>query len=189
MKNLLTNYIEESIETLNQTQFSIESNEIKKIHINKDYFNKKFFTQNITENIDDFIHLKSINTPILYWFEIPDTKYNQELRQSYEKYREETKNGTLEYRNTSAYKTKIDDNSTTLYVGKVEKTFWGRLVTHLGYNKSKRTAGMQLFHWYDIIKYGNLELNYIVFDNTMKDLIIILEKKLARQLKPLIGKY
>ena len=48
---------------------------------------------------------------------------------------------------------------------------------------------MQLFHWYQPVLYGNIKLNYIVFEPNMKHLIIILEKQLANELKPLIGTY
>ena len=74
-----------------------------------------------------------------------------------------------------------------MYVDKVEIGFWGRLVTHLDYNQSPKTAGMQLFHWYKPELYGDIKLNYIVFDDDIKHLI--LEKQLAKDLKPLVGKY
>ncbi|WP_170062701.1 hypothetical protein [Polaribacter filamentus] len=48
---------------------------------------------------------------------------------------------------------------------------------------------MQLFHWYKPELYGDLKLNYIVFEENMKHLIVILEKQLAKELQPLIGKY
>jgi hypothetical protein len=48
---------------------------------------------------------------------------------------------------------------------------------------------MQLYHWYEIEKFGDLKVNYIVFDNSMKHLISILEKNLALHLQPLIGTY
>ena len=48
---------------------------------------------------------------------------------------------------------------------------------------------MQLFHWYNPEVYGDLKLNYIVFNEEMKHLILMLEKELARDLQPLIGRY
>jgi hypothetical protein len=63
------------------------------------------------------------------------------------------------------------------------------LVTHLVYSQSPKTAGMQLFHWYKPEIFGDLKLNYIVFEENMKHLIVILEKQLAKELQPLIGKY
>ena len=41
-------------------------------------------------------------------------------------------------------------------MGKVQTYFWGRLVTHLGYSVSEKTASMQLFHWYDVSRFGNI---------------------------------
>ncbi|MCH3885681.1 hypothetical protein [Tenacibaculum aquimarinum] len=142
-------------------------------------------------NLEDFMKLKTKNKPILYWFELSSSNKNKLLREKYINYRESIKKEFLatNYRNTSSYKSKFEPSSTTLYVGKVEKGFWGRLVTHLGYNQSKKTAGMQLFHWYDVALFGELKLNYIEFEPEMKHLISVLEKKLAKELKPLIGKY
>ena len=48
---------------------------------------------------------------------------------------------------------------------------------------------MQLFYWYDIALFGELKLNYMEFNPKMKHLIPVLEKELANELKPLIGKY
>ena len=59
----------------------------------------------------------------------------------------------------------------------------------MGYSVSEKTASMQLFHWYDVSRFGNIKVKYIVFDNDMKYLITALEKELALELKPLIGRY
>lgn len=190
MKEILNEFINDSIQKLNNAQLSLIKSELKSIDIGVEYFDKKFLKkENTTNLIEDFKLLVKKNKPILYWFELYDSTKSIELRSQYEKYRAHTKNGSIEYRNTSSYKTKPDYNSNILYVGKVEKAFLGRLVTHLGYNSSKKTAGMQLYHWYNPLLYGNIKLNYIEFDNDMKHLIVILEKQLAKKMKPLIGRY
>ena len=136
--------------------------------------------KNIFSNL---IELKK--RPILYWFSIDEKISNAiYIREKYIEYK-----NLNSKRNCASYKTGLDSNSKTLYVGKVKKDFHLRLVTHLGYSKNENTAGMQLFHWYNPLEYGNITLNYIVFNEEMSDLITILEMELARELKPIIGKY
>lgn len=192
MKSLIHNFISHSIEELQSTRTKISNTSIKNITIDNYYFHEKFMNEiNISEFITQIKDLKDKNTPTLYWFELESPESNKAIRTKYINYREniKTQYTTSNYRNTSAYKKTFCLKSRTLYVGKVEKGFWGRLVTHLGYNQSPKTAGMQLYHWYDTSLYGNLKVNYISFDYKMKDLITILEKQLARELKPLIGRY
>ncbi len=181
-------YIEESVNQLQNSK--LITNNIKSIVIDNTYFDSKYIEkEDITNSTNDFIKLKDNKNPTLYWYELESSKNNIAIRKDFENYREETKRHNANYRNTSSFKKSICQESNVLYVGKVEKGFWGRLVTHLGYNKSVKTAGMQLFHWYDPNVHGNIKLNYIEFSPEMKHLIIILEKKLAKELKPLIGRY
>ncbi|MFY7669786.1 hypothetical protein ACOSP6_01725 [Tenacibaculum sp. MEBiC06402] len=190
MKEILNEFINSSIKKLQDAQLALNSSQIKTIEIGAEYFNEKFLAdEDVTQLNEEFSFLRNQNKPTLYWFELMNNTYNIELRRHYEEYRERTKKGEAIYRNTSSYKTKPDYSSKILYVGKVEKAFWGRLVTHLGYNVSEKTAGMQLYHWYNPTIYGKIVLNYIEFDHEMKHLIVILEKQLAKKLKPLIGRY
>jgi hypothetical protein len=191
MKEKIKNIVTDSIEKLKQNLMS--KFDIKQVCINQDYFDEKYKSLvNVTTAIKDFEDLLKINNPVLYWFEFKSFEdSNKKIRDKYENYRNNIKNDylNLNYRNTSSFKSKFEMTSKTLYVGKVESGFWGRFVTHLGYNKTPKTAGMQLFYWYDIENFGDLTLNYIEFDHSMKHLITILEKQLALELKPLIGKY
>lgn len=192
MKSILNTFISETIEDLKSAQLKLESNKVNTLVINHDYFDQKFMNnENISTYFDEFTALKKINKPVLYWFQINSSNNNKALRTHFINYRDPLKKDFKhpKYRYTSAYKKNYSDSSKTLYVGKVEKGFWGRLVTHLGYSKYKSTAGMQLFHWYNPTLYGNITLNYIVFDNEMKHLIAVLEKQLANKLEPLIGIY
>ena len=193
MKKKILEYITESIEILQQAQLKIKSSEGKKsIILDEKYFHEKFMNEiNISEDIDEFRTLKDIKKPVLYWFELASSDNNTALREEFiNGYREPIKKGVkTPYRNTSSYKNTYNPKSTTLYVGKVEIGFWGRIVTHLGYSQSPKTAGMQLFHWYKPEVFGALKLNYIVFEENMKHLIVILEKQLAKELEPLIGRY
>jgi hypothetical protein len=131
----------------------------------------------------DLIKLKS--RPILYWFSIDENITSAtNIREKYIEFK-----NINSIRNSASYNAGLYSNSKTLYVGKVKKDFHLRLVTHLGYSKNERTAGMQLYHWYNPKEYGNITLNYIAFNEEMSDLITILEMELARELKPIIGKY
>jgi hypothetical protein len=194
MKKKIKEYISDSIVILKEAQLNLNNSDGKKtIVLDKKYFHKKFMNEvNISEDINVFRDLKNIKKPVLYWFELASSNNNEAIRNAFIKgYREPMKKDfkASHYRNTSSYKKSYDSMSKTLYVGKVEIGFWGRLVTHLGYGQSVKTAGMQLFHWYQPVLYGNIKLNYIVFEPNMKHLIIILEKQLANELKPLIGTY
>ena len=193
MKEKLKSYIKENIRILEETQKQLsKSIEQPPIILDQKYFDEKFINDvNVSEYFTEFKDLKDIKQPVLYWFELISPNNNEAIRKKFiEGYREPIKNGFKKpYRNTSSYKKEYDPKSKTLYVGKVEIGFWGRLVTHLGYSQSPKTAGMQLFHWYKPELYGNLKLNYIVFNKDMKHLILILEKQLTKELKPLIGKY
>ncbi|MDN3673023.1 hypothetical protein QWY99_08160 [Flavobacterium branchiarum] len=129
--------------------------------------------------------ISSKKKPILYWFSIDEKLTNATyIREKYKNFKDLKSN-----RSSASYKVALDSNSKTLYVGKVKKDFHLRLVTHLGYSKNENTAGMQLFHWYNPEEFGDITLNYIVFNEDMSDLITILEMELARELKPIIGKY
>ncbi|WP_159951372.1 hypothetical protein [Polaribacter septentrionalilitoris] len=193
MKKKIQQYISNSIEILQDAQLKIQSTQSKNsIVLDEKYFHEKFMNAvNISEAITEFRDLKEIKKPVLYWFELVSSKHNQSIREEFiNGYREPIKKGSkTPYRNTSSYKKTFNPNSSTLYVGKVEIGFWGRLVTHLGYAQSYKTAGMQLFHWYKPELFGDIKLNYIVFDENMKHLIVILEKLLAKELEPLIGRY
>lgn len=182
----INNKIETSIEKLNNNLNIIK--EVKSIIIDKTFFCSSYFENDIRKSEElkhVFDQLKLIKDPVLYWFEIDSTKINAvTIRKLYFEHLTKKSNRAI-----SSYKKKLDENSKTLYVGKVKTGFWGRLITHLGYHKSNQTAGLQLYHWYSEAGLPVLKLNYIVFQREMEDLISILELELARELKPILGKY
>lgn len=185
--HFLNTCIENSIEIL-KTSTSIQK-EIYPLHIDSTYFNDCFFYNDIrkSEQLKDvFDELKQIKNPVLYWFEIDDTQINAEaVRKLYIEHLAKKHNRAI-----SSHKKDFDKNSKTLYVGKVKTGFWGRVITHLGYHTSTQTAGLQLYHWYKIHEgLPPLRLNYLVFERAMEDLITVLELDLARELKPILGKY
>ncbi|MFD2943288.1 hypothetical protein [Flavobacterium notoginsengisoli] len=78
--------------------------------------------------------------------------------------------------------------SKVLYVGKVKKGIWGRLAQHLGYYKTTRAQGLQLFSWTKGTNVS-LKMNILEFEYEMADYIGVLENKLAEELKPILGKH
>lgn len=197
MTNVIKNILSESIKLLEESKDKISN--VKRIIIDQDFFNDDYcvdFTTNYkTEYLTEQMQLISeCKGPVIYWFEfentIADKYYLKEFFLSY-KIPLLKQYSHPNYRYTSSYKKDSEDVTNILYVGKVEKDFIQRIKTHLGYAVSPFTAGMQLHYWYgcNIQEFGNLTLNYIEFDNKMNHLIAIVEKKLALDLKPLIGKY
>ena len=186
--HFLNTRIEKSIEILKSS--ASKEKEIYPLQIDSTFFNDSFFNNDIrkSEQLKDvFDRLKQIKNPVLYWFEIDDTKINAEdIRKLYLDHLAKKSNRTI-----SSFKKKlVDVNTKTLYVGKVKTGFWGRLITHLGYHTSTQTAGLQLYHWYKVHEgLPPLKLNYIVYEREMEDLIAVLELDLARELKPILGKY
>ncbi|ANO47958.1 hypothetical protein B0A78_10245 [Flavobacterium columnare NBRC 100251 = ATCC 23463] len=182
--------------TITLANCKIDQNGIKSLVINETFFNADYMQRvNITtcpEHTATFQELLKINQPVLYWFEFDKNSVSKEtLRNKYVAYREPMKYDfkNKNYRNTAAYKTDIKESDFTLYVGKVKKGFWGRLVTHLGHNKAKGTAGMQLFHWFNPKEYGDITLYYLTLDTAMENLISVLEIEMALRKKPIIGRF
>jgi hypothetical protein len=141
--------------------------------------------------------------PVLYWFTFPEGFQNQETirnsfmdfsiknnKKEYSSYEKDYKVSPLKHKRAlSAIKNKfLNQDTNTLYVGKVKKDFWGRLATHSGWATSPKTAGLQLAFWYNFENFPPIKLNYITFEKEMDDFVSILEIELAKELKPLIGK-
>lgn len=122
------------------------------------------------------------NYPVLYWFEIENT--NIEAKQIVNAINEYSKSGN---KAVPAIKKSYEPNSKILYVGKVKRNFNGRLIQHLGFYKINNTQGLQLFYWAGKIKL-KLKLNYIVFDNSLENLMPLFEIEIAKKIKPIVGK-
>ena len=187
INNFLKNRIQNLIDILKLS--ASKEKEIHSLAINEVFFNSIYFDNDIRKSEqlkETFEKLKLIKNPVLYWFEIDETKIKADkIRRMYVDHLAKKSNRAI-----SSYKKIFDENSKTLYVGKVKKEFWGRLITHLGYHTNAKTAGLQLFHWYNVTEgLPCLKLNYIVYEREMEDLISILELDLARELKPILGRY
>lgn len=132
---------------------------------------------------EQFEHIRKLTGPVLYWFEIKSGVNNQDIR-----------NRIIEYSQSSnakaipALKKHFDPDSNCLYVGKVKKAIWGRIIQHLGYYKVNQTQGLQLFHWAKGLNLI-LEIHLYEFEEGIEDIISIFEIELAKHKKPIIGKH
>jgi hypothetical protein len=137
-------------------------------------------------------------SPCVYWFELKESGHGQAILSSlklyFEKWKNEKNAGTLKklrkYRAIPAMKERSSDiNTNILYVGKVKRDLKGRMVPHLGYyHTSPDTQGLQLCHWAKAFKL-NITFNYIQLPEGLQDIAGYYEMKLARELKPLLGKH
>ena len=82
----------------------------------------------------------------------------------------------------------FDDTSPVLYVGKVKKAFGGRVIQHLGFSATAATQGLQLYHWTRGMAL-KLQLTAFEFEDDMADLLPLVERAVARELRPLLGKH
>lgn len=147
---------------------------------------KDFNNIDIRESIEFkaiFDKLIDLNGPVLYWFEILSEIDNENLRLKLKDY-SDTENSKA----TPAMKKTFDENSKCLYVGKVKKGVWGRMIQHLGFYKVQRTQGLQLFHWAKELKL-RLKVHLYEFEPEMADLISVFEIELAKYKKPIVGKH
>ena len=87
-----------------------------------------------------------------------------------------------------AFRSKPDNTSQVLYVGKVKSNLQARVVQHLGFSRTAATQGLQLYHWTRGLDL-KVELTVLEFKADMADLLPLLEKAVASQIKPLLGKH
>lgn len=142
--------------------------------------------------------LKKINQPCLYWFESPTVADANILFSILENYREigKEEKRTIPAKN-NIHKQKGYEASKVLYVGKrnagIRKydrltNIAGRIIIHFGYYKQGSTQGLQLANWSRVYN-GNLKLNVLALPNEAEEYLQILEKLLAKKLKPLCGRH
>jgi len=135
------------------------------------------------EHKELFENLGKITGPVLYWFEILPPSTNEDVRNAISIYKHSN-----DSKSVPSLKSKFSRESNILYVGKVKRNFWGRVIQHLGFYKVKRTQGLQLYHWAKSLNL-KLRLHAYQFEPGMEDLVAIYELKFARMLKPITGKH
>lgn len=152
--------------------------------IDEKKLNSKYLNDvNITSDgdfVSMFQQLQKFNDyPALYFFEINPLLEKNEIIPLIEK----------SHLNIPA-RNKTVANTGVLYVGKVKRCAWGRLIQHLGYHQQRKSHGLQIDFWANKTSL-ELKLSYTVifFDKSTADYIHVLEQALIKSLKPIIGKY
>lgn len=140
--------------------------------LNHDVFKVGPFTQL-------FNQLYEIKGPVLYWFEITADINNQNIIDALFEYKKQPG-----FRAVPAFKKTKE--TTCLYVGKVKRSFFGRIMQHMGYYKQASTGALQLHHWIGDIPL-NIKVHVYEFLPEMANFMIPVENHLASVLKPLIG--
>ncbi|WP_289038510.1 hypothetical protein [uncultured Zobellia sp.] len=130
-----------------------------------------------------FQKLGAISGPVVYWFEILPPTSNEDIRNCISEYK--YSDGA---KSVPALKKKYFKDSKALYVGKVKRNFWGRVIQHLGYYHVKRTQGLQLYHWAKELGL-KVRLHAYEFEPEMDDLVSLFELQFSRILKPITGKH
>lgn len=164
-------------DSVKQLHFSIDETKL-----NSDYSDKI----NIIEHGDFVSMFQTLRDfekkPALYFFQInpsiPKTEIVSLIKNAHE----------IHQLNTPANNS-TTDNSGVLYVGKVTECFWGRLIEHLGYHKKKKSHGLQIDYWINQLSDPQLSFTVFFFDEKVKNHIGVIERILAKSLKPIIGKH
>jgi hypothetical protein len=129
-----------------------------------------------------FIDLKKITGPVLYYWEVTSNHSSSEIVNKIKEY-----GLTENSKSIPAIKSKYHDTR-ILYVGKVKKHIWGRFVQHLGFYKVRGTQGLQLYYWAKQLSL-NLTITVLEFEPEMINLMDVLEKEMAKELMPILGKH
>lgn len=166
----------------------------QKFKIDCSKLDERFFREDIRYSIEFMEMFKQLekiqDSPCLYVFEIESEVSTNIVIESLINFGNKTE------KIIPKLKDKIPQNSKTLYVGKVNRLVWGRLITHLGFHTHKNKGiprasinhGLQLHFW---AKELSLKINFTVieFEDEMKDILPVLEKQLASKLNPIIGEH
>ncbi len=138
---------------------------------------------------DIFTNLDSISVHSLYWFEIVQPNKSKEIKKTFADY----KLRKAEHGRTVPASNKTE-TSKILYVGirrgGVRKrdgftNIGTRVFQHLGYYSKVSTQALQLARWCN----EKLVLNVLPLPEVTKEYLNILEKLLAIELKPIVGKH
>jgi len=155
-----------------------------RFNINSNYFTEDFITHDITQDKnfkEMFDTLRVFNDyPALYFFQINEKLSKIEILDLIKVH------DSLKTPANNNFK----ENSSFLYVGKVTSCAWGRLIQHLGYHKQRKSHGLQVGLWGNkTTKDLQLSFTVIFFEQESRDYLVLLEKMLSKQLKPIIGRH
>jgi hypothetical protein len=144
---------------------------------------REYLSEDIRKSAEyrgDFERLAAVRGPVVYMFEICPPSSPGAVLAAAQAY--------AGLRAVPARRRSIDETSRVLYVGKVKKEFWGRVIQHLGFSRTAATQGLQLYHWTRGMAL-ELQLTAYEFEDDMADLLPLVERALAKQLSPLLGKH
>lgn len=130
-----------------------------------------------------FKDLMKIKGPVVYWFEIVSDTDRSEIVSALSIYE-----GIDGHRAVPKIMKNFCVTSNCLYVGKVKRDFYGRVIQHLGYFTTPATQGLQLFHWAKNLSL-RVKLHAIEFERDMEDMMPAVEQYFAKALNPLVGKH
>ena len=186
MEEYLATYFKETSNLFaeqSQKKITVKSFDIDCVNL-RDFLSEDIRTSD--EFRDFFIQLTSIKGACVYWWNIHTDLSNKQILDKFKEY----KNDANRTRAIPALKSEKHHNESTktLYVGKVKRDFYGRVIQHFGCHKTKRTQGLQLFYWAKDIEL-KLELNVIEFEKSMENIVPLIEYALANKLNPIIGKH
>jgi uncharacterized protein YihD (DUF1040 family) len=184
MKNVITNYLLKASTVLTEQVSNLP--DIKTFEIDCSQL-KEFLNVDIrySEEFKElFEKLMQIKGPCLYWYKIISDNTSAEIIYSLKEYKSKLDRSVPAIKSDKS----IFMNSRILYVGKVKRDFYGRVIQHLGCHTVARTQGLQLNYWAKEIGL-KLELNVMEFDLKMANILPVVEFAVANELNPLIGKH
>jgi len=124
--------------------------------------------------------------PAVYWIEIKSEHSAEQIRTGYQNLKM-----IIGDRKIPAINKHYDKESKILYVGKGKFLLAGRMYIHLGYEQRPVMQGLNLCRWdYTGELTGlQLQLNIIYLPKNLEMLASVLELKIARKLRPILGKH
>lgn len=186
---IVRNWMQEIISNFSKTLEFCAEGDIIVNEIDCSKLDEKFITQDIRDSAEFKELFKSLEAveekPCVYFFEIVSETTVESIIDNLKNFKGE---GTV-----PAIKSNYPKESNILYVGKVKKLIWGRLIAHMGFHTTKnnpgyqsKAHGLQLRHWAKNIK---LRFYVYVFNPVVSDYMEIIERKFAKELNPIIGKH
>lgn len=129
-----------------------------------------------------FKTIEQFDGPSLYWFEIVSDTSRSEMISALRQYGESGERPIPSIKKIPPLDTDV------LYVDKVVRGPWGRLIAHLGYFNRKNVHGLQLYHWSRNL---DLQLRFCAYEAApeMYDYMEIIERRAAKELRPLVGRH
>jgi hypothetical protein len=144
------------------------------------------FSEKIRKSVEhraDFQQLAAVRGPAVYVFEICPPGNSVNVLAAAKLYAD------TKTRAVPARRSNIDDTSSVLYVGKVSSVPLSmRVIQHLGFSRSAATQGLQLYHWARELSLI-LDMTVFEFEDDMAAPLPLVERAVARQLRPLLGKH